>query len=64
MDHPFGKRLADPAALKKARHHPAGQPVSALARDGTDKRIAVRRKSESAVDPLSLRPLFEGTGNA
>ena len=53
VDHPFGERLADAAALEEAGHHAAGEPVAALARDRADERIAVGREGEGAVDPFA-----------
>ena len=51
MDHPFGERLADAAALKEAGHHAAGDPVVRNAAHRADQRIAVGREGEGAVDP-------------
>ena len=52
MDHPFGKRLANTAALQEPGHHRTGRPVATLAGHRPDKRIAVRREGESAIDPV------------
>ena len=52
MDHPFCKRLADAAALQEAGHHRTGGPVVLLAGHRPDQRVAVRRESEGAIDPV------------
>ena len=52
MDHPLGERLAHATALKEAGHNTAGEPVVGYATNRTHQWVAVRRKGESAVDPV------------
>jgi hypothetical protein len=56
VDHQFGQRLADPAALQEPRHDAAGEPVAALARNRADEGIAVGREGERADRRVSMKP--------
>ena len=52
MDHPFGERFADAAALQEAGHHPASQPVVRQPAHRADQGVAVGREGEGAVHPV------------
>ena len=60
MDHPFGQRLANTAALQEARHHGAGRPVAAFARHGAYQRIAIGGECERAVHPSLHSHILQG----